>query len=338
LFGLVGWLLVVTLFWANGRYLYNFLHGPFSTDQATLLSIQDPDHRRESFITIQGDETLETGFEETSTDYFITTHHPLLMAKIGDHLLLVKAASDTEETQFSGELTSIPADIRTNVLQVLQRKYPDMKDQFMPLMLDATNYRSGGYVAIPLGILFGLALLYVVWKGLQWRLKPETHPVWRKLGKYGPAQLVGSQLDAEFRSEGGGETFGGTHLTTKWLVHASLFSVEVMRMTDLGWAYQQVVKHSHNGIPTGKSYFVKVFDRDGASIQLSTKKSAAPALLQSIQRRVPWAAFGFSADLENLWKNRRAEFLSAVDQRKGKTQAGASAAKPSADKKDLVRV
>jgi hypothetical protein len=338
LFGLGGLLVVAVSFFFTGRYFYNFFHGPFPTDQATLLSIQDPDARRECFLTIQGDETFETGFEETSTDYFITSHHPLLAVKVGDRLLLVKADKDTEATQFSGELTSIPSDVKSQVLQVLQKKYPDMKDQFLPLMLDSTNYRLGGYAGLAMGALFGLGLLWVAGRGTQWYLKPETHPVWRKLGKYGPAQQVGFQFDAEMRSEGGGETFGGTHLTTNWLAHSSGFNIEVIRIAEVVWAYQQVVKHYHSGIPTGKSFFVKVFDRDGASLQISTKKDTAPALLQSLQRRAPWAAFGFSADLEKLWKTRRAEFLSGVDQRKGKNPAAPSAAKPAADKKELVRV
>jgi hypothetical protein len=338
LLGLSGFLVVVVIFCFARPYLYNFFHGPFPTDQATLLSMQDPDTRRQSFLTIQGDETFQTGFEETSTDYFVTTHHPLLAMKVGDRLLLVKAASDTEATKFSGEITSIPSDVRTDVLQVLQRKYPDMKDQFLPLMLDATNYRLGGYVGIPVGILFGLGFIWFAGRGMQWCRKPETHPVWRKLGKYGPAQQVGSQLDVEIRSEGGGETFGSTHLTTNWLAHSSRYNIEVIRTADLVWAYQQVVKHYHSGIPTGKSFFVKVFDRDGALILISSKKSAAPELLQSLQRRAPWAVFGFSAELEKVWKTRRAEFLSTVEQRKGKPAAAPSAAKPAADKKELVRV
>jgi hypothetical protein len=338
LLGLGGLLFVVVFFCAEARYLHNFFHGPFPMSQATLLSIQDPATRSDSFVTIQSDETADTGFEESSTDYFITTHHPILMAKIGDHLLLVKVSKDTEAAQFSGELAGISSDVQTQVLQVLEQKYPGMKGQFLPLMLDATGYRFTGYFAIPAGILFGLGFIWFAGRGMLWLRRPETHPVWQKLGKYGPAKQIGSQVDAEFRSEGAGETFGNAHLTTTWLVDSHAYNIEIIRMADVVWAYLQVVRHYHSGIPTGKSHYVKVFDREGASTIISAKKKTAPDLLQSLQQRVPWAAYGFSADLEQLWKKRRPEFLSSVHQRKGKTQVANAPAKPASDKKDLVRV
>ena len=335
--GLGGLVIIALIFYAEGRYFRNFFHGPYPVDQATLVSILNPDGRRDSFVTIQGDETLQTGFEESNTDYIITKHYPILVLKVGDHLLLVKASKDTDATRFSGELTSIPSDVRSDVLAVLQEKNPDLRDRFLPLMLDATNYRVNGYIGIVAGSLFGLALLWCVGKGMMWTTRPETHRVWKKLGKYGPAQQVGAQLDAELRAEGGGETFGGAHLATNWLVHSSAFSLEVMRTADLVWAYLQVVKHYHSGIPTGKSHFVRVFDRDGASATISTKKKIAPDFLQSIQRRAPWAIYSFSPELEQMWKKRRTEFVLAVDQKK-KSQGSPSEAKSATDKRELVRV
>jgi hypothetical protein len=83
---------------------------------------------------------------------------------------------------------------------------------------------------------------------------------------------------------------------------------------------------------------VKVFDREGALATISTKKNVAPDLLQSIQRRVPWAIYSFSPGLEQMWKKRRAEFLLGVDQQKKNTQGSPAEAKPATDKKELVRV
>jgi len=338
LLGLGGLAFIAVLFCAEARYLHNFFHGPFPISQATLLGIHDPGARSDSFVTIQTDKTADTGFEESSTDYFITTHHPILMAKIGDRILLVKVSKGYEGTRFSGELTGIPSDVQTQVLQILEQRYPTLKGQFLPLLLDATGYRFNGYFAISAGILFGLGFIWFAGRGVQWMGRPETHPIWTKLGKYGPAKLIGSQLDAEFRSEGGGETFGNAHLTTTWLLHSHACNIEIIRMEDVVWAYLQVVKHYHSGIPTGKSHFVKVFDREGTSATISTKKKTAPELLQTLQRRAPWAVFGFSADIEQLWKKRRAEFLSSVDQRRGKTQTTNGATKSANDKKDLVPV
>jgi hypothetical protein len=336
--GVGGLAIVVLLFSAARGYFYNFLHGPFPIDRAQLLSNQNPGDRRESFVTVQVQETIDTGFEESSIDYFITTHHPFLASKIGDRLLLIKASKESTATQFSGEITSVPSDVQNQVLAVLQQKYPDLKGRFLPVMLDATSYRLNGYLGIAAGTLFGLGLLWCLWKGLNWSAKPETHHVWKKLALYGPAEQVGSQLDAELRSEGGGETFGNAHVTTNWLVHSSAYDVHVMRLTDVVWAYPQVIKHYHSGIPTGKSHFVKVFDRPGSLITVSVKKNIGPNLLLALQRRSPWAIYGFTADLEQMWKKRRPEFLQTVDQQKKRIQPSSAATKPAVDKKDLVRV
>jgi len=337
LVGAGGLAIIVLLFWVERGYFHNFFRGPFTVDHARLLSNQNPDAWRESFVTIQVDKTIDTRFEETNTDYFITTHHPFLAAKIGDRLLLVKASKDSATTQFSGEITSVPNDVQNQVLAVLEQKHPEVKGRFLPIMLDATSYRANGYLGIAAGTLFGLGLLWCLWKGLTWSTKPETHHVWKKLAMYGPAEQVGSQLDAELRGEGGGEIFGNAHLTTNWLVHSSAYDVHVIRMADVVWAYPQVVKHYHSGIPTGKSHFVKVYDRPGALMTISVKKDVGPNLLLALQRRTPWAIYGFTADLEQMWKKRRSEFLLAVDQQKKRTQPSTAAAKPAADKKELVR-
>ena len=339
LIGAGGLLIIAVVFWAERGYFYNFFHGPFSMDRATLLSLQNADARRESFVTIQGEETQETGLEESSTDYFITTHHPFLAVSVGDRLLLVKAPKDMPATRFSGEITGVPADVQSQVIAPLEKKNPEIKGTFLPVMLDATNYRLNGYIGMAAGSLLGLALAWCVWMGLNWTFRPESHKVWKKLAQYGPAQHVGSQVDAEIRAEGGGEIFGNACLTTNWLLHTPMFNVEVFRMADLAWAYPHVVKHYHSGIPTGKSHFVKAFGRDGSATTIQVKKKVLPNLLEALQRRAPWVMLGFSADLEQKWKKRRGEFLVAVDQRRGRPQAAPSPTKAAAaDKKDLVRV
>lgn len=338
LVGAIGLSIVILLFWVERHYFHNFFHGPVPVEQTQLLSNQNPDKSHQSFVTIQVDKTIDTSFEETSTDYFITTHHPFLAAKIGDRLLLVKASKNSLVTQFSGEITSIPSDVQNQVLAVLQQKYPALNGRFLPIMLDATSYRANGYLGIAAGALFGLGLLWCLWKGLRWSARPETHPVWQKLSTYGSPQQIGMQLDAELQGEGGGEIFGNAHVTTNWLVCSSAYEVHVMRMADVVWAYPQVVKHYHSGIPTGKSHFVKVFDRQGALMTISVKKTVGPNLLLALQRRLPWAIYGFSADLEQMWKKQRPQFLLKVDEQKRRIQPSSTAAKSSADKKELVQV
>src|SRR6266853_1082448 len=156
---------------------------------------------------------------------------------------------------------------------------------------------------------------------------------WRLSGRSGRA-FSGAPSRKRIPS---GKNSANTDLHSRWDRNWTQ-NFEVLRVADVVWAYLQIVKHYHSGIPTGKSHFVKVFDREGASATISTKKKVAPDLLQSIQRRVPWAIYSFSPGLEQMWKKRRAEFLLGVDQQKRKTQAPSAQTKPAIDKKELVRV
>jgi hypothetical protein len=263
----------------------------------------------------------------------VTTHHPILALQMGERILLVKASSkDTEKTQLSGELISIPYDLQQSVLQKLLEKYPQLNGRFLPFMMDATGYRFEGYFGLPIGLVTAGFALWLMYLGFRWMGRPETHKVWRRLEQGGSAQQAGMAIDMEMAAEGGGEKFGTSRLTSHWLVNAPAFSVGVMRLEDVVWGYQKITKRYTNGIPTGKSYHVVVFDRGGYRMELMAKKKTGPALLQSLSQRAPWMIAGFSADLEKIWKQRRAEFLEAVDQRKAQPKQSAPTPAPDATK------
>src|SRR5438034_340683 len=46
----------------------------------------------------------------------------------------------------------------------------------------------------------------------------------------------------------------GWVVTDQFLLRSTFFSFDVLRLSDLLWAYKKVTKHSVNFIPTGKTY------------------------------------------------------------------------------------
>ena len=338
--GSIGLAVVVGFFWLEGRYLYNFFHGPFPIDRAAVLSMRDADSRRQYFVTLWGDEIVDTGCEEVTTEYFITTHSPILALRLGDRLLLVKASDRASVTTFSGALSAIPADMNAGVVQPIYQKHPELNGRFLPLMLDATSFRRDGYFGMTFGILLGGLWIWMLVCGFRWRAEPATHSAYKKLARLGSPQQLEMDLDAQFRSCGGGEKLGSARLAPQWLVNQRAFSLSVMRAADVIWAYPRVVKHYHGFIPTGKTFSLVVYDRTGAMTEIAVKKKTSAAALQSLRARATNAIFGYNDALIRLWRKNRPQFIQQVDSQIAKARQATASAPQSAksEERTLARV
>jgi hypothetical protein len=329
---------IATVCGLNSRNLYNFFRGPFPVSSAEITSLDNPDSRRQFYVTVQGGQTFSTGIEEKETVEFFTSHHPFLLTVVGDKLLLVKAPGGAvDPANFKGALIQPSADLQSRVIALIVKKNPELAGHILPVMLDGTYFDWATYTALGLGAVFFVVACILVLNGAKVLADSSAHPIWKTLAQQGSPQQVGSQLDAEIQNEGGGQVFGDARLTTNWLVGASTFSTQAVRVSDVVWAYQRIVKHYQGFIPVRKSFSVKICARDGRNFEIQQKKDSGVGLLQSLKIKTPWIAFGFTPALESLWRKNRAEFISAVDQRK--SSAAASPAKSSAQQtKQLVGV
>ena len=337
---IVGLAVVGGFFWLEGRYLYNFFHGPFPIDRAAVLALRDADSRRQYFVTLRGDDIFQTGRQEVTTEYFITTHSPILALSLGDQLILVKVPEDTATTTFSGALTSIPSTMNEGVLQPMYEKHPELRGRFLPVMLDATSFRRDGYFGLTFGILLGGLWTWMLFAGLRWRSEPATHPVYKKLARFGSQQQIEMDLDAQFRACGGGEALGSAHLAPQWLVNQRAFNLTVMRTADVVWVYPRVVKHYHGFIPTGKSFSIIAYDRTGAMTEIAVKKKTSADALKAIGNRTKNAIFGYSPALIQLWRNQRAQFIQQVDAKVAEADRAEASKQetPKSEQRTLVRV
>ena len=305
---------VMSLTW---RDVYNFTFGPFPIQASELTAIWNPDSPKHYFLKIKGEKSFPTGMREVDRDNQSKVRAEVVALVVGTRLLLVKTPSDKHELQFTGTLEAIPPELRTGVVQHWETKHPNQKGAFLPVMLDATGFRKGDNLLVALAAVFfaGLGLL-LVGISLRRRFRPDGHPLFTKLEKYGNLQDVRARIDAEIRGEGGGEKFGAIQVTTNWLIHAGAYKTEVMASRDIAWAYPKVTKHYHSGIPTGKTYSSIIRDTKGQSIEVAGKKDAVPKLLESLQKRMPWVWIGFSKELDALWRKDKPKFFQLMDQRR----------------------
>lgn len=309
------------------RYLYNFFAGPFQVSGPQLVTIQQPSSQSRYFVKVKGDDSSDTGLQEVERESeggtvkreTVKAKYSILL--LNKHLLIVKSGPNESGTVFTGELSELPSDVRSNIVTPLIKEHPTANQAFLPFMLDTTGFRDEGYIALAIGIpAFALAS-WLIAKVMRRRADVSTHPVVERACIYGNLADVAQQFDIEL--QGNTTKIGRAIITQSWVFLPSRFGLSICRIPDLIWAYKKVTKHYTNFIPTGKTYDVIMYDRFGKPLQMQARQKKIDALLALLAERAPWAVFGYSNDLSTALRTNWGGFIAAVDQRK----AGAPAVK-----------
>jgi hypothetical protein len=310
--------------WHYRNYLLSVVRGPAPIDDQQLASSTSLNPLLESFVRVHGSEIAKTGAREVARDSGSASGSQnsnrvianIMALKVGDRYLLSKVPINEEGLDLSGELVEMPAAVRKIVITDHLPKHPGLDRLFYPCLLDTTKSRFGDPWALLLGAFFFLLGAACLGQGVYHAAVPESHPVVKALRRYGDPGNISIQIAQELRVEGDREKFDNARITSDWLVEMSSLKTAIVRLADLLWAYPKVIKHYHNFIPTGKSYFVVVRDRAGQSIEVSVKKDQQPMALESLSRRNPWAVYGFDQQLAKGWPKNRAELIQVVDERR----------------------
>ena len=281
------------------RYVSNFLMGPFTVTGADLDSIKDVSTTPRYFVTVTGSRAIDTGIQEITsrkrggveTSRSVSAIYYVLV--IGERLLLVKGSEGTPLT-VEGELTPMSASLQNELFNGPRMEL--IRPRFYPYYVDNGSFRVPGYVAL-VGLLI-LAALLVLYARPAWRFRQDVsaHPVVKRVAAWGDP--VGLAVD--MRREAGSPRHKGS---------------DVLRLSDLLWAYKRVTKHSVNFIPTGKSY-AGVLACYGGSAEIKAREKKVDTILAFAAERTPWAIFGFSDELNTLFSKKTPEFCAAVERRK----------------------
>jgi len=319
-------LLMVTGVLASGYY-HNYFGGPYSATLDQIAQAQGkPAH---TFVKVQG-ELSDTGYayilktidQYTNREKSRRVTATYLSLHEGMHTLLVKAPVGTHSSEIVGWLGA-PKRVDEDVLAAVRRKGPNLAATLMPVVLDATETRTGGTVGL---VAFGI-LLAVVLRNLRvWssrRSRPETHPVWKRLRQFGEPRELASQLDMETRTGDVQRFKGGATVTPSWLVHKRTYGLGLVPLDRLAWIHKKVTKRKTAFVITlSKSFDAVLRDRDGGQITVRAPEREVDRLLGELTRREPWVLAGFSRELEKAWRSKRAEVIALVDARRQQQKAG----------------
>lgn len=314
---------------ANGRYLLNFFSGARVISPAELAAVRDPDELRQFFVRVEGEKSFDTGVQyleqeidnDTKQVKSSTVKAEYHVLGLGGKFLVVKTDPGDTGTVYKGALVRMPGDVYGSVVASAVHDEPRLKDMFLPVMLNANDYREEGWWTLGLGLPL---LLLIGWNLSKWQKRATdfvNHPIYKRLQSFGQPEQVAQQMETETRMAPA-EKIAGVKFSGPWLFRENFFGTDCFRLPELVWVYQKVTQHYTYFIPTGKSFAAVLNDRYGWSIEIRVKKKTLEAFLGRVMRDCPWAALGFSEELKRLWASRAGEFVAAVDERRkayGKT-------------------
>jgi hypothetical protein len=315
-----GALTVAVLVMLNKNYLYNFVMGPFSIIPEQVLDIPSTDDLPEHFVTITGDEVLDTGYSSLTHrngDDYVEANFLALVIK--DRLLLIKKWGlhfDLAEKSYTGVLVNMPSDVRQEVVNALIRVRSENNDVFLPLMLDTRDFRSDSYFAIAVGALVLLLCCYGLVRSFRRITYPYRHPLLRKLQRFGDLELIADQIDREMSIV---EPMpGNVYISRNWLLKPYRWSFHIVHLDDLMWVYKNVTQRRTQAVPTGRVYAAYIYERHGSCITIDGREQDIDKLLEALVARSPWIVSGYDKQVEDAWYSDRAGFAAAVDRRRGK--------------------
>jgi hypothetical protein len=300
----------------NARYLFNMFLGPFDTTQANVLALNDANDTFRYYMNLEGDDHADTGYtyvnkSDSGKETIEYYYHVLVL---GDKFLLVKTKQAEIDNRQTGALVDMPSDVQKEVITQLEVEVPQIKGAFLPMMLDATDFRTGGFIGLAVAAVIALLSAIGVLLAFYRFANPEAHPAMKALARYGTLATVTNEINMEMSNPH--EQVGKKiHFTRSWLV-STASGLQAMPYRDMIWCYKQVTQHRTNGIPTGKTYAAFVNDRHGTSINIPGKEKEINQLLEFAMRSSPGVVTGYSDELSNLWRKDRARFAAAVDERR----------------------
>lgn len=310
------------------RYYINMFSGPRAVSASELIQINDPDTEDRYYVSVDGDKALDTGVQMVSRSRRsgterVTANYVALM--LDDRLLVVKTPnelpSDEDQipTHYEGALVAMPSDIQREVVDDIESQVPELKGRFLPYMLDAGSFSTGGIIGLVVMVPLLLLCVFGIVRASQRTSDPSKHPFVSRLKRFGDPSVVSSEIESEMQAAH--PQLGDVHVTRSWMVLAGKSQFQAMRLSDMVWMYKQVTQRRVNGIPAGKTYAVHLFDSHGTKIEIPGKEEAVDQVIRQVFAVAPWVLTGYNAEIEKAWNKDRASLIAAVAQRRQQVAA-----------------
>ena len=308
----------------NQRYLYNCFKGPLPTSPDALVKAANPAGGQRYFVSFDQVKAVKAGLQRTETSNGTTRVAETYFAvRTGSKFLVIQSPDSTASASYDGALVPVSDDLREQLQKKLDSRNLKYDDIFLPYMLDADSFRSGGYVGLALGIPLALLALYNIVKAVRRMNDMETSPVARSLRRFSqPPANVAMLIDQDLKSSPEAVPGSALMLGASWMLHPTFFGIDVLHRDEIMWVYEKVTTHRVNFVPTGKTYALVIGDERGRRIEVPAGgrgkrngKEKLDVLLREVINRFPWVIAGYSDQRKNEYEKNRAAFVAFVRER-----------------------
>lgn len=165
----------------------------------------------------------------------------------------------------------------------------------------------------PFSLVVAVLFFWSIWnlvKALRGFLQPQNHQIIIDLTRYGDAAELSHKLESEAKS-GGKRFLDGRMVTTSWYYFPKFSGMDLVRISDVVWAYEKVRKTKRR-YSSQSDYYVILKTKDGSSHEVAVWGRETSDFLQLIKQASPKALMGFSAELEQMWNQNKDVLIKKV--------------------------
>ncbi len=141
------------------------------------------------------------------------------------------------------------------------------------------------------------------------------HPAVKRARAWGDLEVTSADVERDLQTAVKAKSKGWT-VTQNYAVKRKLLSFDLFRLENLVWAHKKAVKRRvYYIIPAGTGYAAMLCFSDG-NAEIDGKQKKVDELLTLAGERAPWAAKGYSDDLQKAYKRSKDGFVAEVMKRK----------------------
>lgn len=316
----------------NGKYVYNWVAGPFPLNSALAES-----PGMKEFSQIDG-RLIATGLGEQSTTTLRVLRRALetsstsvsavyYLFPLDNRFVVVKTAPDFSGGAARGRLVPLPEKIRS-FPQLSEIKVGDERtlksDDLYPTMLDASfSYRADANLFVILAAIFLAVGLLGTVAAIAKASNPQKYPMLRLLARSGAVQSTLRRAEQELIAAGNDAHVGPLLISANWVYDpgrdALIFAVKDV----IAVARKAAVR---SGKPL--SHSVEFWLRDETrSHSVTAGEKECDAMINAIGARIPWAIIEPGSSFESNWRRDRQGCIAEMERRRKQQETPALAAK-----------
>ncbi len=220
------------------------------------------------------------------------------------------------------ELEKLDREVRDEFINDLVASRPDMSRSDCEALVSGAFVIRHNNQRVTIWVLTGAGLLAILWmlltigKNLRWRGDYAEHKQCRKLTEY--MQTTTDELEAEIDGDEAiraalADKKPSLVTSDKFFLQTTAHTLALRRTPELMWAHPVTTKHYTNGIPTGKTYSIKLHfchdAKDVVTVACRNKRDMETRMEALSQRFGDTAFCGYAKEMETLHAKNFEDFV-----------------------------